>query len=122
MELKEVIKAINTISDFEDNKDSLVEELSKSDTEISDLLHFLENENFNARDGYKVAKRIKEARQKRRKAKNGISLIQTFEQNSNKLINSDNRRMLISILGREEKRLSNTEYNYRIIDKEEIIK
>lgn len=122
MKLEEIIKAINVLSTFEDSKEIAIDELSKSDQEISDLLHFLENEKFNARDGYKIAKKIKEVRTKRRTAKNSIQLINTFQQNSNKLINSSNRSMLISALVKEQNKLSNLEYKYRILDINELLK
>lgn len=57
----------------------------------------------------------------RRKVKNELALINIFQQNSNKLINLENRRFLITTLGKESKKLINSKYTYKKISKEQII-
>lgn len=57
---------------FENIKLSLLEtsvEQSKSERTEQDLLHIIENENFNAAEGYKLAKLIKDERINRRNIK-----------------------------------------------------
>lgn len=51
------------------------EELKKIDEEIQDLLHVIELSNFNARDGYKLAKELQKARKERRRIKDEIELL-----------------------------------------------
>lgn len=119
--LEEIIKSINLLSEFVNSKEELLNELSESDQIISDLLHYLEFETFNASKGYKIAKKIKEVRIKRREIKNKLHIVSIFEQSQNKLINSSNRVMLIATLIKEKNKLENQEYNYRILDKNNII-
>lgn len=57
------------------NKDWLLEMESKVDQEISDILHYIEFYQFNACDGYKLAKELKALRLKRRDIKNQIQAI-----------------------------------------------
>lgn len=121
MPIEEIISAIDTLNKFEDRKNLLVNSLSELDLEQQDLLHYIENEKFNAVDGYKLSKKIKEIRTERRKVKNELAMISIFEANSNKLINLDNRRFLIATLGKENKRITSSKYTYKKISKEEII-
>src|SRR5699024_4920712 len=53
-----------------------IQELSACDKELSDLLHLVEFSKFNASDGYKYAKQIKVARERRRVLKNEIELLE----------------------------------------------
>lgn len=46
-----------------------------------DILHIIENENFNAAEGYKLAKMIKDARNERRDVKNEIEPLVTLKKN-----------------------------------------
>ena len=108
MQIEEVINAIDILNKFEDRKSILISNLSDLDLEEQDLLHYIETEKFNAVEGYKLSKKIKEIRLERRKVKNELALINIFQQNSNKLINLENRRFLITTLGKESKKLINS--------------
>jgi hypothetical protein len=59
-----------------DDVNKLLEEytrqLSNIDIQISDVLHFIENEKFNASQGYAYAKKLKQLRVERRKIKTEI--------------------------------------------------
>ncbi len=121
MQIEEVINAIDILNKFEDRKSILINNLSDLDLEEQDLLHYIETEKFNAVEGYKLSKKIKEIRLERRKVKNELALINIFQQNSNKLINLENRRFLITTLGKESKKLINSKYTYKKISKEQII-
>ena len=83
-------------------------------------MHYIESEKFNSVDGYKLAKKLKEIRQERRKVKNQLDLIKTFQDNSNKLINSSNRKFLITSLSKTNKKLLESEYRYKVIEKKNI--
>ena len=121
MQIEEVINAIDILNKFEDRKSILINNLSDLDLEEQDLLHYIETEKFNAVEGYKLSKKIKEIRLERRKVKNELALINIFQQSSNKLINLENRRFLITTLGKESKKLINSKYTYKKISKEQII-
>lgn len=70
---------INDLSDqlttLKGNKDWLLDMESEVDKEISDIMHFIEFNNFSASDGYKLCKAIKDLRLRRRKIKNELELI-----------------------------------------------
>jgi hypothetical protein len=121
MQIEEVINAIDILNKFEDRKNILISNLSDLDLEEQDLLHYIETEKFNAVEGYKLSKKIKEIRLERRKVKNELSLVNLFQQNANKLINVDNRRFLMTTLGKENKKLISAKYVYKKIEKEQII-
>ena len=58
---------------------SLNDELSNIDLEISDILHYIEFHKFSACEGYKLAKMLQVARDKRRDIKNKLDIIRIFE-------------------------------------------
>lgn len=57
--------------------DMLSEQLSIMDSKEQDVLHFIEFGKINARDGYKLAKALKDIRKERRQIKNKKSQIQS---------------------------------------------
>lgn len=81
------------------NKSWLTEMHSKIDREISDILHYIEFYSFNACQGYKLAKELKELRLKRRDIKNQLEAID--------IINSHSCSMLAD--GKTNKALCNIE-------------
>lgn len=58
MQIEEIIKAIDTLNRFEEEKDSLIEKQSYYDLAEQDILHKMEEKNLNAADGYKLYKKI----------------------------------------------------------------
>lgn len=70
--LSYVLKFINSIdTHFKDIHD----ELDSVNNKMCDLEHDIENSNFNACEGYRKAKQLKELRQTRRKLKNEIDML-----------------------------------------------
>lgn len=59
--------------------DEAKREIKQCELEIEDLEHVLEFSNFNASDGYKLAKELKEVRQKRRTLKNELELLEVIK-------------------------------------------
>lgn len=62
-----------------DQQEILNIELSNIDIEIQDILHYIEFHKFSACEGYKLAKMIQVARDKRRKVKNKLEVINIFK-------------------------------------------
>lgn len=62
-----------------DQQEMLNIELSNIDIEIQDILHYIEFHKFSACEGYKLAKMIQVARDKRRKVKNKLEVINIFK-------------------------------------------
>lgn len=78
----ELINSINELSSrinhLYDNKDFLSHELSVTDKQIDEVMHFIEFENFSASFGYKLSLLLKLLRKYRRKLKNEFELIKSF--------------------------------------------
>ena len=65
--------------DIKGNKEWLNEKLSELDKKIVDIEHYLEFYTFNASDGYKLAKRLKDILIERREIKNQIKIIEILD-------------------------------------------
>lgn len=108
----------NVISEF--NK--LVNELSQADLYEQDVLHMIENRNFNASEGYKLSKMLHDNRKKRREIKNELEPLKmlkgSFIDTSIKALNNAHQAVV-----RKDNILTNlTEnkvYAQRVIGKEQ---
>lgn len=65
----------NQLTTLKGNKAWLIDMESEVDKEISDIMHFIEFNNFSASEGYKLCKAIKDLRLRRRRIKNELELI-----------------------------------------------
>ena len=74
MEMKTVLEFYDIVKDCAESFDSMVEQLSKIDKELSDIDHFIEFTELNARDGYKIYKKQHELRKMRRELKYNIKV------------------------------------------------
>ena len=115
-----LLSAINQINQYEEQGEELSSKLSELDIKTQDILHYIENENFNASQGCILAKKIKELRIERRIIKNKLQLLNLFRTNSNKLVEKNNRKMLISELANSNKKLDNSKYHYEFFSKNKI--
>lgn len=66
----------STLTNAEEHWKELGEDLNNINNRLCDLEHKIENDNFNACEGYKLAKQLKEIRQERRKIKNEIAQLE----------------------------------------------
>lgn len=114
--VQEVIKILDELEEFE--KDIPTNQ-ANVDLIISDLYHLLENQKLNTSQCYRFVKRLKEVLAERRILKEQTDMVRTFVIHQNKLNNSNNRKMLLSELGKREKQLK-SEYKYRILSEEDI--
>ena len=90
------------------NKEWLLDMESKVDQEISDILHYIEFFSFNACEGYKLAKGLKELRLKRRDIKNQLEAIKIISQHTcNMLTDGKTNKALCNI--------ENKQYTPRIL-------
>lgn len=119
-EIKQTILEINKLlNELDECYDNLPNELSKVDSAICDLLHLIENNILKTNQSYRVIRELHKLRIERRKIKNNMELMSTFRTHQNKLLNVDNRKILLSEIGKKEKSL-NMKYNNRIYTDEEI--
>lgn len=116
---EQITQVVDILNDVETYCDNLTIELSNADSAISDMLHLIENNNLKTDQCYRVVKELHNIRLNRRRIKNDMELSATFKLHWQKLLNKDNRSMLITELCKKEKALK-TEYNYRIYDEEQI--
>lgn len=115
-ELNTAIEILNRIDEY---TSTLVDALSNYDKMTTDLLHYIENNTLNASQSCKLIREIKRIRLERRKIKNDMELSKVYKDNINKLVNIDNRSMLMSKIHKTEKQLE-SEYQNRIYTQEDI--
>ena len=79
LEVERLEALFNDLSSVSEDMDNKIKELNDEvriyDLEIQDILHKIEGYNFNASEGFLLARELKIASGKRREAKNNISII-----------------------------------------------
>lgn len=78
---KYVVELKQLFNNISAEYDRLYLEIGKCDLAQQDLLHKIENSTFNAAQGYKLAKELKEVREKRRGYKNDFTIIEEVKNN-----------------------------------------
>jgi len=114
--LKTIINDLNTKIQNEMNTASKY--VSLTERMEQDILHIIEFSKFNAGDGYKYARLIKEIRNKRRQWKHKQQHIQSLNSQMNKIIN-DIRNCKHDING-IEKRINELKYTFKVFDIKDI--
>lgn len=114
--LTNIVKLLDEL-DIESSK--IPQEESNIDTKLSDVYHFIENNHLTTNQRYRIVSLITQLRKERRNIKNKSILLRTLEQHQNKLIQLDNRKMLLAEMHKREKQLQST-YKYRIYTEEEL--
>lgn len=115
----EVSKLLDELDKYDDNLSNM---LSNVDSKICDLMHLIENNVLRTNQCYRVIRELHKLRLERRKIKNDMDLIQVFKFEKNKLLNIENRKFLLSAIGKENKRHQNAKYINRVYTEEEIKK
>lgn len=72
---------LNIYQHIEDDLNTYNQEKSELEGLELDILHIIENDNFNAAQGYQLAKMIKDARMRRRDLKHEIEPLVTLKRN-----------------------------------------
>jgi hypothetical protein len=117
--LEKLTDSIKILNEVDEYKDSLVDRLSEQDKKLSDLLHYIEKNKLSTAQCYRIVKEIKKQREIRRKVKNDMNILSTYDKHINKLLNTNNRSMLLAELYKVDKRLQ-AEYKNRLYTEEEI--
>lgn len=121
----EIITKIKEVVEILDELDEYFEELptqqSEIDRKISDIYHYIENSTMNSKNSYRVVKELKQILLLRRQFKQEQSILQTFQNEKERLKLATNRKMLLASVHKAEKDLD-TNYKFRIYDEEEFIK
>lgn len=114
--IKNICLQLDTLDEY---LESISEQKRKVDYELSDLLHFIENNDIKAKDSNKLIKLIKEKRLIRRDLNKQDSIKDTYNNNISRLALKNNRQFLLSEVLKKEKSLE-TEYRYRELDENEL--
>lgn len=111
--INEIMKLFEEI---ESDKEILVNEQSKKDQEISDVLHILESLSFNAAEGYSFAKKLQKLRIERRNIKNKLQQNQCLDKIVNTYKQAGIQTLLLSTynkLNNMERKQENAKYHIR---------
>ena len=120
MDVKEkIIEAVKLLDEIEDYDKGLADKQSKYDLMTEDLLHLIEGNTLKTNQCYRVIREIKTIRNKRRKVKNDMALMGTYKANQHKLLEYNNRKMLLSEIGKKEKMLG-AKYHNKVYTEEDI--
>ena len=122
MEIMEKIKeVVKLLDELEDYNNDLPSKQSDIDQRISDIYHYVENTRMTTKSSYRVVKELKTLLLERREFKQDQSLLATFENNKAKLNLKSNRAMMLADMHKAQKNLD-TEYKFRVYDKDEFVK
>ena len=114
--IKEAIRILDEIDDMIETQST---ELQKVDYELSDLYHYIENENLTSDTCVKIIDRIKYLRLIRKSLNNEYSIEQVYKNNSSKMMGNGTRAFLLNTVCQTVENLK-TEYKNRILTEEDI--
>ena len=114
--IKELVQILDEIDELIQTRDSMQQ---KIDLEISDWLHFIENNEIDEEISFKIVSKIHELRKERRSLSNEMAIEQTYKNNASKVMGNNTRQFLLSEINKTVKQLDN-EYKNRIITEEDI--
>ena len=118
--LDKVIEASNILNELDNFEETICEKVSYYDCKVSDLYHLLEEMQLDSKKCYRFCKELKQVLNERREYKQNMSVYQKYKANIQKLVNGqENRNILLSSLGKEEKRVK-TPYKNRVYTIEEL--
>lgn len=120
--VKHVQKICDLLDELDDYLDSLPELHSEMDLRMSDLYHPIENEKLTSTQAKRFTDEIQSVCNNRRIIKDDIAYSKVFRDNINKLIQKDNRQMLLSKLYTLLKQKEDAQYTYRVYSDGEINK
>lgn len=119
-----VIQKIKQVIELIDEIDNLINTQAKTlqevDLELSDWLHFIENNDVTEKQCVIVIKRIKELRLIRKSLHKEHAIEKTYKDNSSKMMGNNTRQMLLSEINKTISQWEK-EYNNRIITDEQIL-
>lgn len=114
--ISQVIILLDEIDDMIKNQPI---ELQKIDLEISDWLHYIENNDIDERTSIKILNKLKELRQIRRTLHKEYEIENTYKNHSSKMMGNNTRQLLLSEINKTIKQLD-SEYKNRILTDDDI--
>lgn len=114
-----IIQAVKILDEIDEMISTQGQELQKIDLELSDLYHFIENNNVTDDTSVKLIDRIKYLRLIRRSLQREYEIEKSYKDNSSKMMGTNSRPFLLSTIKQTVKNL-NTEYKNRVLTEEDI--
>lgn len=84
-----ILSAVNEIKRMQEHREYLTDMVRKADLETSDIMHYLEFNKLSASEGYKISKQLTEIRQRRRKYKDMLGLLDIMDNEGKALLDDD---------------------------------
>lgn len=116
-----ITQAVKVLDEIDEMISTQGQELQKIDLELSDLYHFIENNNVTDNTSVKLIERIKQLRLMRRSLQREYEIENAYKNNSSKMMGNGTRSFLINTIKQTVKNL-NSEYKNRVLTNEDIEK
>ena len=116
---EKIQESMQLLDEIDNMIDSQSNELQEIDYKISDILHYLENNEVNDKECIKIVQLLQEFRKIRRSLHKEYEIEKTYKENSGKVMGNNTRQMLIAEINKTIKQLD-SEYKYRVITEDEI--
>lgn len=114
--IKQTTKLIDEIDSMINSQS---EELKKVDLEISDWLHFIENNKTNEKQDSIIISKLKELRLIRKSLHKEYTIEKAYKDNSSKMMGNNTKQLLLAEINKVVNQWEK-EYNNRILTDEEI--
>lgn len=118
---EKINQAVMILDEIDEMIDTQSSEIQKVDWELSDWLHYIENNDIEEKIAFKIIQRIKELRLIRRSLSNESSIEDTYKNNSSKMMGNNTRQFLIQEIHKTINHL-NCDYKNRILTDEDVKK
>ena len=114
--LSQIYDISKQMTDLDEYFDKLPTLQSKVDEEISDLLHYIENNQLNLKQSAKMIKLLQEKRLIRRGLSNDNIIKNTYNNHKNKLIINVQRPFFLNEINKKARELNSTYRNRQLSD------
>lgn len=116
---EKINQAITLLDEIDEMINTQSTELQKVDWELSDWLHFIENNDVLEKDAFKIIKKIKDLREIRRSLANENAIEDTYKNNASKMMGNNTRQFLLQEIHKTINRL-NCDYKNRVLTDDDI--
>lgn len=116
---EKIKNAMTILDEIDEMINSQSEELQNVDYELSDWLHYIENNEINDKESIKIIKEMQRLRKTRRCLHNEYEIEKTYKSNSAKVMGNNTRQMLLAEVNKTIKQLD-SDYKNRILTEEKI--
>ena len=115
---KQIINITNLLNDLDEYLNEIPNLQSQIDEELSDLYHYIENNELSEKQSFKMIKLIKKKRIIRRGLNNDYEMKKTYISNRNKLLIDSQRQFFLTEIHKKNKELSSKYKNRRLTNEE----